>query len=109
MYLHDTPTRIIGRFFEFYNVFLIGCPLLIRVNLRFLVFLYSYFIEWDTHIQTPKCIPTKIQDTIQLYKLGHVQHIFSSKNEILSDNFLVFKMCCIGDKIYGAEEQFTEK
>jgi magnesium-transporting ATPase (P-type) len=42
-------------------------------------------------------------------KLGYIEHIFSSKNGVLTENSLVFKMCAVGEKIYGAEETFTDK
>jgi hypothetical protein len=107
VFLKENPyswLEVLRRFWEYFNVYLVGCPLLLRVTLRYLEFFYSYFIEWDFHMQIQKFIPTIVNDTLDLHKLAKVQHIFTSKNEILTDNFYIFKMCSIGDKIYGSEE-----
>ena len=71
--------------------------------------MYSKFIEWDVHAYTLKDIPTYVNDPKKIETLSYVEHLFTSKNGVMTDNNLVFKMCSIGDIIYGTEDSGDKK
>lgn len=71
---------------------------------QIVVYIYSFFIEWDAHAMSTLCKQVKINQTEKIHQLGKIQHVFLSKNQVLSSNQLVFKMCSVGENVYGAEE-----
>jgi len=71
--------------------------------------LYSKFIEWDVHSYSLKDIPTFVNDPKKIESLGYIEHLFTSKNGIMTDNNLVFKMCSVDDTIYGTEDSGDKK
>lgn len=89
--------------------FLTALPINFVLISKISLHIYSKFIEWDVHAYTLKDIPTYVNDPKKLEALGYTEHLFASKNGILTENNLVFKMCSIGDIIYGTEDSGDRK
>jgi len=105
----NSEINLIENFLTFFLNHVQAGPYLSVLMLQVAIYIYSFFIEWDAHIFTPKNIQPFVQVPQSIEKLGYIEHIFSSKNAVLTENSLVFKMCSVGDKIYGSEEAFTDK
>ena len=103
----------IGQFFESFFILFVNFLSAIPINYilisRITLHIYSKFIEWDVHAYTLKDIPTYVNDPKKIERLGYIEHLFASKNGILTDNNLIFKMCSIGDIIYGTEDSGDRK
>lgn len=96
-------------FFPLFLNFLSAIPMGFILISKISMHIYSRFIEWDVHTYTLKEVPTYVNDPMKLETLSYVEHIFTSKNGIMTDNNLVFKMCSVGDIIYGTEDSAGEK
>lgn len=96
-------------FFLIFLNFLSSLPINYILILKITLHMYSKFIEWDVHAYTLKEIPTYVNDPKKIETLGYVEHLFTSKNGVMTDNNLVFKMCSIGDVIYGTEDSGDKK
>lgn len=104
----------IGTFFVSFFLLLVNFLSAIPINFvlisKITLHMYSKFIEWDVHAYTLKDIPTYVNNPKKIEKLGYIEHLFASKNGILTDNNLIFKMCSIGDNvIYGTEDSGERK
>lgn len=101
--------QFLENFFPLFLNFLTAIPINFVLISKITMLIYSKFIEWDVHAYTLKEIPTQVNDPKKIESLGYIEHLFTSKNHILTDNHLVFKMCSIGDMIYGTEESADKK
>jgi len=84
--------QFIDNFFPLFLNFLSAVPINFVLISRTVLLLYSKFIEWDVHAYTQKDIPTYVNDPKKLETLGYVEHLFTSKNGVMTDNNLIFKM-----------------
>ena len=101
--------QFIKNFFPLFLNFLSAIPINFCLITRIVLFLYSKFIEWDVHAHTQKDIPMYVNDPKKIETLGYIEHLFTSKNGVMTDNNLIFKMCCIGDIVYGTEDSGDRK
>lgn len=96
--------QFIENFFPLFLNFMSALPINFVMVSKIVLFMYSRFIEWDVHAHTQKDVPTYVNDPKKIETLGYVEHLFTSKNGIMTDNNLQFKMCSINDLIYGTED-----
>lgn len=96
-------------FFPLFVNFLSAIPINFVLISRISLHIYSKFVEWDVHTYTLKEVPTYVNDPRKLENLAYIEHIFTSKNGIMTDNNLIFKMCSIGEMIYGTEDSGDKK
>lgn len=101
--------QFFNNFFPLFLNFLSAIPINFILITKIILHIYSKFVEWDVHAYTLKDITTYVNDPKKLEALGYVEHLFTSKNGVMTDNNLVFKMCSIGDVIYGTEDSGDRK
>lgn len=78
-------------------------PISIKVSLDLMKGLYAKFINWDLHMYDEKTdTPAAVSNTGISEDLGQVEFILTDKTGTLTENVMVFKLCCIKGICYGS-------
>jgi phospholipid-transporting ATPase len=81
-------------------------PISLYVTLELVKLILARFINSDLNMYDEAADRTAISRTSELVEeLGEVEIIFSDKTGTLTANIMEFKLCCIDDVVYSAEDK----
>ena len=99
---HSNGVEAIINFFAYFILINTMIPISLIVTLEFVKLFQSFFINKDVDMYNEENQRfAHVSDTTIIEELGKVEYVFTDKTGTLTCNKMEFKLCVIGNKLYG--------
>ena len=105
---YSAVLEAVTSFFTAFILLVVLVPISLIISLEMVKITQAFFIDNDVDMMNEEGKYSKTYNSTLNEELGQIEYVFSDKTGTLTRNSMEFKLCVLGDKIYGDKALITK-